>query len=363
MSGGGVSWWRTTFGEAEAQGVRRAIEAEHISQGPVTAAFERGLSEVLDGAHVAATTSGSVALLMAMLAVGVGPGDEVIVPNRTWIATAHAARLLGGAVVLVDVEAERPVLDVTRLGAGITPPTQAVVAVHLNGRAPGMATIGRIARRHGVAVVEDAAQALCSHGPQGPLGTLSDVGCFSLSVAKIISTGQGGFVATKDAALHERLRLMRSHGVSDVVNATYTELGFNFRFTDIQASMGLAQLARLPGRVERVRALYARYAAALGEFPFLKLIPVDVAMGELPLYVEVLCPERESLVAFLAARGIQTRPFYPDLDTAAHLAARGDFPNSRVFGEQGLFLPSGPEQPPANIDRVFEALRDYGKQR
>ena len=223
------------------------------------------------------------------MAAGVGPGDEVIVPNRTWIATAHAPKLLGAKVVLADSEADRPIIDVSAVQRCITKHTKAIIPVHFNGRSANMREINRIAGDHGIWVIEDAAQAFASRNREGFLGTQSRIGCFSLSVAKIIATGQGGFVATKDAALSDKLRLIRTHGVSDVLHASWTQLGFNFRFTDILASIGIVQLKRLPERIAKLEAIYARYAAAMPSLPFLHLVPVKIESGEIPIYIEVLC--------------------------------------------------------------------------
>jgi dTDP-4-amino-4,6-dideoxygalactose transaminase len=356
-----ISWWRTTFGEEEIRRITCAINQEHISQGPVTSEFERQLGDVLNVPYVVATTSGSMALLMALWAAGIGPGDEVIVPNRTWIATAHAPLLLGAKVVLVDVEEKIPIMDVTQLESAITPRTKAIIPVHLNGRSVNMHEVQRIAKKHNLAVIEDAAQALSSRNEDGLLGTQSDMGCFSLSVAKIIATGQGGFIVTREESFYRKLVAMRTHGVSDVVNASWTHPGFNFRFTDILASIGLVQLKRLPERIEKVKLIYARYSEAMSDLPFLKLIPVNIEAGEIPIYIEVLCPERDRLVEFLADRGIQTRPFYPDLNLAPYFKNTGRFPCSEVFGAQGLFLPCGPEQPMENICSVLDALYEFGK--
>lgn len=356
-----LSWWRTSFGEQEARRIADSIAHEHISQGPVVAEFERRLAEYLGVPFVVATTSGSMALLMALWASGIGPGDEVIVPNRTWIATAHAAILLGAKVRLVDVESVRPIIDVTQIEDAITARTKAVIPVHLNGRSVNIREVNRIAHKHNLFVIEDAAQALGSRNQDGLLGTQSDMGCFSLSVAKIIATGQGGFVVTKNKSLFQKLVAMRTHGVADVVNADWTQPGFNFRFNDILASIGLVQLERLTERIEKVKKLYARYATAMSELPFLKFIPVNLETGEIPIYIEVLCPHRDRLMQFLADRGIQTRPFYPDLNLAPYFENRGEFPRSKIFGLQGLFLPSGPEQPLANVERVLEVLKEYGE--
>ena len=358
-----ISWWRTGFGEEEVRRIADSIAHENISQGPVTAEFERELAGLLDVPYVVATTSGSMALMMALFAAGVGPGNEVIVPNRTWIATAHAPLMLGAKVRFVDVEAGRPIMDVTQIESVITPRTKAIMPVHLNGRSVNMREVQRIAKKHSLTVIEDAAQALGSCNNDGLLGTQSDMGCFSLSVAKIIATGQGGFVVTRNEMLYNKLVAMRSHGVSDVVNANWTQPGFNFRFTDILASIGLVQLKRLPERIEKVKAIYTHYSEAMPDLPFLRFIPVNMEVGEIPIYIEVLCSERDCLIRFLADRGIQVRPFYPDLDTADYFGCVGDFPKSRKFGEQGLFLPSGPDQSLENVDHVLEALYLFGRER
>jgi len=354
-----ISWWRTTFGEPEIQRLVQAVNHEHISQGDVTAEFERQIGKILGVPYVVATTSGSMALLMALMAAGVGPGDEVVVPNRTWIATAHAALLLGAKPVLIDVVKDVPLMNVAELESKITDRTKVIMPVHLNGRSVNMRELNQIAIKHGVKVVEDAAQAFCARNADGFLGVQSFAGCFSLSVAKIIATGQGGFVVTRNEETYQHLKAMRTHGVRDVINCTYTRPGFNFRFTDIHASIGLAQLERLPGRIARVKAIYEKYAAAVPQLSYLRFLPVDVAGGAIPIYIEVLCPERARLVSFLAERGIQVRPFYPDLHRAPYLTTSALFPNSEIFGEQGIFLPSGPDQPLDNVEKVLAALREF----
>lgn len=354
-----ISWWRTEFGAEETERVADAIANERISQGVVTEAFEKAIGEAIDVPYVAATTSGSVAILMALMAHGIGHGDEVIVPNRTWIATAHAPALLGAQVVLVDVLPDRPIMDVSRIEEKITSRTKAIIPVHLGGRAVDMASVNEMAERYGLIVIEDAAQGLFVKNEKGFLGTQSGAGCFSLSVAKLISTGQGGFVVTSNADTYEQLKLVRGHGTKDVVHVDYMRMGFNFRFTDILASVGLAQLEKASSRVEHVLRVHERYRQGLERHPEFKLIPVDVAAGEIPLYVEILSESREDLIAFLAHREIQTRPFYPDLDRAEHLQAVGEYPNSRVFGEQGLILPCGPTQSLENVDFVLGALDSF----
>jgi len=356
-----ISWWRTTFDQEDIQKISDAISNEHISQGPVTAEFEDRLARALDIPYVLATTSGSVSMLMVMMALGIGRDDEVIVPNRTWIATAHAPMMLGAKVVLVDVLPDVPIIDPGLIREKISDKTKAIIPAHLSGRGADMEQIRKIASDYGLFVVEDAAQGLFSKNGTGYLGTQSDAGCFSMSVAKLIPSGQGGFITTHSKPVFEKLKRIRTHGVDDVIDVTYYQMGFNFKFTDLQASLGIVQLSRVEKRIDYMKQIYEKYRKALPRFPFLSLIPIDVDAGEIPLYIEVLCQKRDELVAFLKTKGIQTRPFYPDLNCAEHLKNTGDYPNARRFGEQGLVLPCGPEQPLDNIDCVLEALDTFGK--
>lgn len=356
-----IPYWRTTFNNGESEAVVRAITQEHVSQGPIVAEFERQLASYLGVPYVVATTSGSTALLMSLWAAGVGPGDEVIVPNRTWIATAHAPLLLGATVKLVDVESDRPIIDAGLIEDAITRRTKAVIPVHLCGRSADMRVINQIAGRHGLIVIEDAAQGLGSRNKDGLLGTQSDMGCFSFSVAKIISTGQGGVIATRNEATYRRLVAMRTHGVGDVVNADWDRPGFNFRFTDILAAVGIEQLKLLPHRIEKVKAIYQLYKEGLSDIPSLKLIPVDVESGEIPVYVEVFCESRSRLINFLDARGIQCRPYYPNLSSASYFKNFDNFPNSELFEKCGVYLPAGPEQSMENISTVIDELRQFCK--
>mgnify|MGYP000064826314 FL=1 len=355
-----ISWWRTTFGDKEIANISNSIKNENISQGSVTDEFESSIAKALNVPYAVATTSGSMALLMALMALDIKCDDEVIVPNRTWIATAHAPLMLGAKVVLVDVKSDIPIIDESQIRQKITSRTKAIIPVHLNGRAANMKIIRTIAEEYNLHVVEDACQALFSKDPHlGYLGTQSEAGCFSLSVAKLISTGQGGFVVVNKKEIYEKLKLIRTHGITDVVNPIYTQLGFNFRFNDILASIGIAQLTRVQKRISHVKSMYDKYKMGIASLPYIKCIPVDVSGGEVPLYFEVLCDGRERLMEYLSSCGIQTRPFSANLNMAGYLSGTDNYPNSKIFEDQGLVLPCGPGQSLENVDRVLDLLQNY----
>lgn len=357
-----ISWWNVDLGQEAEKAVALAVHNRCLSMGKLVEQFEERIAEMLQVPHVVAVTNGTSALALALLEAGVGAGDEVIVPNRTWIATAHAAHLLGAKPVFVDVEPHRPIIDVASVEALITNRTKVILPVHLNGCNCNMPELRSIAERHGITIIEDAAQALFSvSGEGGFLGTHSRSGCYSLSVAKLLTTGQGGFIVTSQADVARRLRLMRTHGTDDVVLAKWRCAGGNFRFTDILAAIALTQLNYVQERIHRVTELYNRYSSLLKNFKNMQLLPVNVNAGEIPLYVEVLTPQREALHAWLAEKNIQTRPTYPSLHLAPQFgdAHNAVFPNSNIFAAQVLTLPCGPSQPSENIDYVFSALQQW----
>ncbi len=358
-----VPFWRTQLSEPEAERARRAILAGRISQGALTAEFEAKLAELLGVPHVVCTTSCSMALYLALSALEIGPGDEVIVPNRTYIATAHAVLLRGAKVKLVDCRRNDTLIDETQIERAITKRTKAIVPVHLNGKAADLKTIQKLAKRHGLKVVEDAAQAFLSKDEQGFLGVQADLGCFSLGPTKFITTGQGGFVATRSPDLHRKLLRFRNQGVDDVFSADFQSLGFNLKFSDILAAVGLAQLERVEEKRKKHLWFYDFYEKALADVPYLKLLPVNLERGNLPLWVEVLVPERKKWMALMEAEGIQVRPFTPDLNLSKHVSEdHKPFANSRLFSDHGAWVPCGPDLPLESYERAVAVMKSLTPQ-
>jgi perosamine synthetase len=352
-----VPWWQIRIEQTDVDLLMRSVNEKRFSMGRGTAELEAELAAILGARYAVATTSGSMALMMSMLALGIGPGDEVIVPDRTFIATAHAASLLGARIVLADCKPDDPNVDPAEIARKISSRTKAVLVVHLNGHACDMDAILTTAGRLGVPVIEDAAQGLFSRKSGKFLGTLGAMGCFSFGLTKIASTGQGGAVVTDDKVHYDRLRSLRNHGVRDIISHEYLESGGNFKFNDLLAGIGLGQIRRWQEKVERCNAVYRTYRRGLVELPGLRVLDVDVDAGECALWTEIVVDARDRLAAGLADCGIQTRRFLPCLHSAPHLAADAQFPNSRRFDTAGLVLPSGPDQPIANVERTVAAIR------
>lgn len=346
-----IPWWRTDLGRAESDRLSQAIFDRTINQGRLCRELEERIARQLEVNHVISCSSGSGALALGLMACGVKPGDEVIVPAATFIATAHAVLLVGGRVKLVDVMSDRPLIDPEAVSAAITPQTRAIVAVHLNGAGCDISAL----KRFGLPVIEDSAQAFCSKGKQGWLGTSGAIGTFSMSIAKLMTTGEGGFLVTGDEATAVAARRLQNQGVDVIGDNVFNRFGFNFRLTDLQAAVGLVQLDRLDDKIRAVTDVYRFYRDAL---PGLSLIPVDLQGGEVPLWTQAMSRDRDRLQVSLEERGIQLRPFNPCLADCDHLRTPGDFVNARRFAAEGFTLPSGPDQPRADLEEVANALRE-----
>ncbi len=354
-----IDGWRIDVGDAAPERVAAAIRNRQIGQGPLTEELEDRLATILNVADVVCTTSGTTALLMAFLAAGVGPGCEIIVPDRTWVATANAALLLGAKVRLVDVSVDTPLMDPEKIVAQITPGTRIVVPVHLNGRAVTMDALHHLARKYDLDIIEDACQALFSKHQDHYLGSFGRFGCFSLGLAKVLTTGQGGFITCRDKEDGQKLRRIRNQGLggSQLTEVTQS-LGGNFKFTDLQAALALSQLSALPHRLEHQQRLSRAYADELQDIPWLRWVPVAMDQGEIPLRAEFVCSHRTRFIQVMKENGIAVTAMTPSLHEYPHLQADGRFPNADRYGPTLLTLPSGPEQP---MENIFTTIREIKK--
>lgn len=351
-----IPWWRTDIDSTEKKEVLHSLNNELMSQGVVSSALETEICNALGVKFSILTTSGSVALYMACFAHKIGRGDEVIVPANTFIATAHAPYLLGAKVVLVDCLPDLPIIDHNQIEQKITPRTKAIIAVHLNGRGCNMDHINYIGKKYGVAVIEDAAQAIFSRNSNGTwMGTNSSVGTFSFGMVKLISTGQGGAIVTNNKTLADRLKLIKNHG--SAITHDYSVAGCNFKFNDILSSIGIHQIRRSAKKIYHCNKIYKMYENALINLPFINIIPVKVDEGETAVWVEVLSNKRQKIINYLDSLGIQTRKFLKCLSTAPHLNTGDYFPNSKKFEETGFILPCGPAQPLKNVEITIKALK------
>lgn len=330
-----------------------------------TRAFEAALKEYTGARYCAIAPSGTMALFLALKGLGIGPGDEVIVPDLTMAASATAVIMAGASVVFADVEPRTLCLDLDAVDSRMSARTKAVMFVSLNGRSPqGLVAFIDRCRARGIHVLEDAAQSLGSFHAGRHLGTLGICGCLSFSSQKIVTTGQGGAVLTDDPAVFERLSLLRDFGRREGGSDHYETVGWNLKFTDLQAVIGVSQMRRLPAIVERKRAMFARYRDRLAGVDGIELPEADTA-AVTPWFVDVLvaADRKSALIAHLAERGIGSRPFYPPLHGEPAFAAGGRYPHAAQLSARGLWLPSSLRLTDADIDRVCDEIRLFAARR
>lgn len=355
-----LPWWTPQMSGRELEHIRAVIESNYLNDGEVTERFERSVAERLGVGHAVAVTSGTIAIFAALAAAGVRAGDEVIVPDLTFIATANAVTLAGATPVLVDIDAARLTIDPSAVEVAVTPRTRAIVPVHVSGRGADMAAIRVIAARNGLAVIEDAAEAFISCQEGRPLGTIGDAGCLSFSPNKTITTGQGGMVLTDDGALARRVRQLKDQGRT--VRGTggddlHPALGFNFKLTNLQAAVGLAQLERLDERLARQRSIYARYAERLDRARGLRLPGFHLAGGETPLWTDALVARRDELDAHLGAAGMGCRRFWLPLHTHPHYRRDGaGLERATAASARAIWLPSAFTMSDADVDAVCDEI-------
>jgi len=334
------------------------------SRGGYIARFEHAFAEFCGVGHAVACSSGTAALHLALLALDVGPGDEVIVPTLTYVATANAVGYCGARPVFVDSESVVWTIDPMLLEAQITPRTKGMIAVHLYGHPADMHAVQRVARRHDLFVIEDAAEGLGAEERGQRAGSIGDMAAFSFYGNKILTTGEGGMVTCNDGALAERVRRLKNQGIAGSRPYWAEVVGYNYRMSNIAAAIGLAQIERIDWHIARRRENAALYRAALEGCRALTLAVEQPWARHAYWMNSVLLSEesplaRDALIAALAERGIETRPFfYPlhTLPTYREVAQGRSFPVAESVAARGINLPSSALLTSEEIAYVAETL-------
>ncbi len=346
-----------------------AVRSGWVSSiGPYIDRFEEAFAAYLGVRHAVAVSNGTVALHLALHAMGVGPGDEVIVPDLTFAATAHTILQTGATPVFADVQDETWCLDLAAVERAATPRTKAVVPVHLFGYPADVPALSAFARPRGIRVLEDAAEAHGATAGGVKVGALGDIGSFSFYGNKLMTTGEGGMLTTDDDALARRCRFLKDHGMSPERRYFHTELAFNYRMTNLQAALGLAQLEQLETFIAKKRQIMSWYREALASVPGLTWNPERAGARNVYWMISVVLgdeirPSRNEVCARLKARGVDSRPFFVPMSALPHLAqaravgAVGDgCPVSARLSARGLNLPSGCGLGRDDVARAARAL-------
>lgn len=367
-----------SVGNAEWEALRAPLESGWLTQGPIVRAFEDAFAERHLVEHALTTTSCTTALHLALVALGIGLGDEVIVPAFTWVATANVVRHCGATPVFVDVESDTFNINPVSIAAAVTARTRAVIAVHLFGLCADMDAIRKAIPSH-VHVIEDAACAVGAEYHGVCAGGLGDIGCFSFHPRKIITTGEGGMLTTNDARLAAEVERLRNHGASvpeedrhlsaaPYAMPDFDVIGFNYRMTDLQAAVGLVQLERLDEMLTEREALAALYHEELAELDWLQLPrpPSDNRHGW-QSFVAVLgrdSPiERDELMARLQQRGVSARPGTHAVPSLSVYRQRfvdepEQFPVAQLLHHRAMAIPLHNRMSPDDVAYVGQAIRE-----
>jgi len=355
------------FGGAEAEYLQQCIDERWVAgNGRFVREFEQRFAEIHGQPAAVTTASGTAALHVALADLGLGHGDEVIVPALTFVASANPIRYVGARPVFVDVDPVTYTIDPGATEAAITPRTRAIVVVHLYGHPADMDAIAAVAERHGLPVVEDATEALGSTFRDRPCGTFGDIACFSFNGNKVITAGGGGMLLAREPQRLAHMRHLTLQGrVPGTLEYLHDEVGFNYTLSNLQAAVGLAQIERLDELVGRRRAIAARYAEQLAGVDGLTFCTeAEWATSNFWL-MSVLVDEaaygrsREQLIEDLSAAGIDSRPFFRPLSLLPMFErfASADVPVARSLHARGVSIPSSADLDEAAQARVIAELR------
>jgi perosamine synthetase len=358
-----IPWFAPEFdGPVERERLLAALASNYLNDGPLAREFEQRIAEFIGVKHCVAVTSGTVAISTALLAAGIGPGDEVLVPDLTFVATANAARMIGAEVKLVDVEPRRFAIDINKAAQAVGPRTRAIVPVDVNGRGADYNALESLAQEKGLKIICDSAEALGSKYYGRRLGTFGDAACFSFSANKTVSSGQGGMVATNSDEICERLRELKDQGRRQGGSGgddLHPVMGFNFKYTNLQAAVGLAQLERFRDRVAHFAERDAWYRELLADCPGIVIPDRPNWDGEILQWTDVLCAERPQVQRALLDAGIDARAFwFPLHRQEPYKTDDKDFSVAIDISARGLWLPSAFSLTRSQVEQVARVIRD-----
>lgn len=353
---------RPWFGAEEKRALSEYMDEDgFLTEFKRTEKFEQMIADFTGAKHCIVLNNGTISLTLGALALGIEAGDEVIVPNYTMIATPNSVKMIGAKPVFVDVERETLCMDIERVKEAITPRTKAIMLVSANGRYPkaGIEAFVALCKERNLTLIEDSAQSLGSFYPNGKhIGTVGCVGSFSFSAPKIISTGQGGALITNDDELASKIRKLKDFGRSGGGNDIHDTIGYNFKFTELQACVGIEQMKKLESRIARKKEIYRLYEKCLQNVKGIELFKQDLSCT-VPWFYDSLCERRDELQEFLKRNNIGTRVMYPPINKQVAYQVSGEHKVSNLIGQKGLWLPSATQLSDDEVGYICEKIGKF----
>lgn len=331
-----------------------------LTEHKFTRAFEDLVKEFTGAKYCFAVNNGTVALSVALLALGIKPDDEVIVPDLTMIATPNSALLIGAKPVFVDIENETLCMDFEAMQKTVTNKTKAIIYVSFNGRAKNLEKFRSFCDINNIGFIEDAAQSLGSYYKEKHLGRYGDIGTFSFSVPKIITMGQGGALITDSDELAEKITYIKDFGRKGGGNDIHYHVGYNFKITDLQAVIGCEQMKKLPQRIIRKKEIYTRYIINLNDIKDINFIDTDLFKTS-PWFIDIYIPDPDDLAEYLKSNNIGTRHIYPPIHKQQAYKHLNNlhFPVTEKYSSIGLWLPSSIKLSDKQIDYICNHIIHY----
>ena len=345
--------------QREIEQVTDSICNNWITGGPKVKAFEERIARLCGVKHAIACMNGTVALYMGLKAMGIGEGDEVIVPDFTFIASANAVTWTGAKPVFVDIRRDTFNIALSAIAKVITTKTKAIMPVHIYGQSADMDAVMASAVLYKLLVIEDAAQGIGVKWQGKPVGGIGDIGTLSFYADKTITTGEGGMVLTNNNEYARQCLILKHQGRTGRGFYRHEYIGYNFRMTDLQAGIGLAQLEKLDEIIERKHRIAKKYYDALADVKGVEVPFVDARSKTVPFRVNILVDNPVKLGEYLAQRGIQTRGFFLPLHQQPCYQQSGEFPNALWAYGHGLSLPSGVRLTDSELQEVIEGVKSY----
>ncbi len=360
-------WWHKKLEKSKITAIiNEIIKNEDLTTGNYTKNYERNICKYLNAKFCVAVSNGSMANLLAFLALGVKTNDEVVIPNIGWISVINACKIIGAKPVIVDVEKNRPIIDASKIKAVISKKTKVIFPVYMNGRSANIEQILKICKKNKIFLVEDAAQAMGIRYKKKFLGTYGDVGIFSTSATKMMTTGLGGFLVTNNKNLAEKIFNMRRHGFTNIQNIrAWDKFGGNFQISSIQSVMGIEQLKTLNQKLQINKNNYKYLIKKLKDYVnFIKPIEINLNQGEVPVYNEFRVKYRTELVKYLNNYKIENRLVSPNFERVKYIEHRKNklgYPNSRDYEKNNLYLTSGPGLDTKDLDKMIKIIKKFYK--
>lgn len=356
------------LGEEEKKELMDVIDSGWFTESKKTREFERMFAEFVGRKYAVATTSGTVALFLAVKGFDIESGDEIIIPDLTFVASPNSVEMAGGKVSLVDINKKDLGLDIGKTEKLFSEKTKGVMPVDFNGRSPDLISLKEIAEKNNLFVVEDACHTIGSYYNGKHMGCYSDVGVFSFATPKIITTGQGGVLVTDNTELYEKFRMLKDFGrdVDKKHNMKsafdHIVIGYNFKFTEFQAAIGIAQMRKLPERILHKKRMFKLYRDNLSSVKGIEFLETDLK-DVIPWFNDILLPNqkiRDGLIDHLQEADIGTRIFYPPIhELVPYSQIKGNFENTIEVSRRGVWLPSSSFLTDEDIVRVCEQIKKF----